>query len=370
MKNNYFSMSRVVMHVDLNYFFAQCEEIKNPSLIGKPVIVCVYSGRTEDSGAVASANYLARESGVKAGMPIVFAKRIMKDKEVYFLPPDRELYSQTSNRVMEILGKHADILEVRSIDEAYLDVTKRTDGDFDNAVKLATDIKKELRLKEKLICSIGIGPNKLVAKISSGFKKPDGLTAVKPKEVKKFLNPLKVTDIPGVGKKSEEKMKELGVNTIEDLSKVGLQKLKGMFGNKTGEYFFDAANGIDEEPVEIRSDNVQMSKIETLKEDSRDFNLISEVTDKLCVEVAQRAKEEKTLFKNIGIIAFMKNLESRSKSRTIESYTNDAKIVKKVSRELLREFLHNVDIDVRRIGVRIGSFERKKEGSLSKFMKK
>src|SRR3989338_7985132 len=150
-------MSRVILHLDLNYFFAQCEEIKNPSLVGKPVIVCVFSGRTEDSGAVASANYQAREFGVKAGMPIVFAKRIMKDKGAYFLPPDRDYYSQASEKVMKILEKHADILEIRGIDEAYLDVTKRTDGDFDNAEKLATDIKKELRSKEKLICSIEIG---------------------------------------------------------------------------------------------------------------------------------------------------------------------------------------------------------------------
>lgn len=358
------------MHLDLNYFFAQCEEIKNPSLVGNPVIVCVFSGRTEDSGAVASANYQAREFGIRAGMPIVFAKRIMKEKDASFLPPDRELYSQTSERVMEILGEHAGVLEVRSIDEAYMDVTEKTDGDFDKAEKLAYDIKKELKSKEKLICSIGIGPNKLIAKIASDFKKPDGLTVVKQKEVKQFLNPLKVTDIPGVGKKSEGKMDELGVKTIEDLSKVSLQKLKDVFGNKIGEYFFDAAKGIDEEAVEVRSENEQMSKIETLKEDSRDFEFISKVTDKLCEEVAQRAKDDKVMFKNIGIIAFMKNLETRSRSKTIESYTDDVKILKKVSRVLLQEFLKNIDLDVRRIGVKVSSFERKKGQTLSKFIKK
>jgi DNA polymerase IV (DinB-like DNA polymerase) len=362
-------MPRVILHIDLNYFFAQCEEIRNPYLVGKPVIVCVYSGRTEDSGAVASANYLARGFGVKAGMPIVFAKRLMKDQEAHFLPVDRELYSQVSEKVMKIFEENADILEIGGIDEAYLDVTKKTDGDFKKAEQLAKEIKKELKLKEKLTCSIGIAPNKLVAKIASDFKKPDGLTIVEPEDVRKFLSPLEVTEISGVGKKTEEKMDQLGIKTVENLSKLSLQKLKEIFGNKVGEYFFDAAKGVDEEPVEVVGESEQMSKIETLKEDSRDFTFISEVTDKLCEGIDKRVKEEKILFKNIGIVVFMKNLETRSKSRTIESYTDDAKIMKRVSRELLYEFLKGVNMDVRRIGVRIASFEKKKT-NLSKFIKK
>jgi len=362
-------MSRIVLHLDLNYFFAQCEEIKMPSLVGKPVIVCVYSGRSEDSGAVASANYQAREFGIKAGMPIVFAKGIMKDKEAYFLPVDREFYSQVSERVMKILEKYADVLEIVGIDEAFLDMSKKSGGDFGKAEKLAKEIKKELKSKENLICSVGIAPNKLVAKMASDFKKPDGLTVVKPNEVRKFLNPLKVAEIPGIGRKSEEKLNEIGVKTIEELSKLSLQKLKEIFGNKVGEYFFDAAKGIDESPVIVASESESISKIETLKEDSRDFVFISAITDKLCEEVCKRAKGENILFKTIGILAFMKNLESKSKSRTLESHTDDVKILKRVSRELLYEFLKNVDNDVRRIGVKIGSFQKKKT-TLSKFIKK
>ena len=130
---SYFKLEpRIIMLVDLDYFYAQCEEIRNPSIKNKPVVVCVYSGRTEDSGAVSTANYVAREYGVKSGIPISLAKKRLKEVDSVFLPVDHSFYKQISDKIMEILRRHADSFEQVGIDEAYMDVTQRTKTDYDS----------------------------------------------------------------------------------------------------------------------------------------------------------------------------------------------------------------------------------------------
>ncbi|MFQ5763159.1 MAG: DNA polymerase IV, partial [Candidatus Bathyarchaeia archaeon] len=180
--------TRVVMHLDLDYFFAQCEEKRRPELHDKPVVVCVYSGRTPDSGAVSTANYVARRMGVKSGIPIIQAKRLLeKAADAVFLPVDHDFYESMSARVMSILRHRCEKFEQGGIDEAYMEVTGRVQGDFDRAAAEAAEVKREVHEREGLICSIGIGPNKLIAKIASDFQKPDGLTVVKPEGVQSFL---------------------------------------------------------------------------------------------------------------------------------------------------------------------------------------
>jgi len=164
--------TRIVFHIDFDYFYAQCEEIRSPELRSKPVCVCVFSDRGGDSGAIATANYTARKYGAKSGIPIVFAKKRLEGrKDAVFLPVDFDYYEQISEKTMKIIENSADVFEYVGKDEAYLDVTERVEGNFKKASHLAQQIKNTIRDEIKLSCSIGISPNKLISKIASDFKK-------------------------------------------------------------------------------------------------------------------------------------------------------------------------------------------------------
>jgi DNA polymerase IV (DinB-like DNA polymerase) len=280
--------TRVVLLVDLDYFYAQCEELRNPSLKDKPVVVCVYSGRTEESGAVSTSNYLARKYSVKSGMPIYLAKKKLENVDAVFLPVDEKLYEETSYKVMQFLSGYADEFEQVGIDEAYLDVTKRTNGSFKDAKDLANQIKSEMRSHLGLSCSIGVGPNKLIAKIAADEKKPDGLTIVEPSQIKEFLEPLPVGRLIGVGVKTVEKMHNMGICTISDLAKYDVQKLISEFGKTVGTYFHNASLGVDNEPVSERGEPESLSRISTLKEDTRELGIILEKTDELFALLVQK----------------------------------------------------------------------------------
>ena len=197
---------RIVMLVDLDYFFAQCEELRHPELKNKPVVVGIYSGRTEESGAVSTANYVAREYDVKSGIPLYLAKKRLEGTEAVFLPADHEYYERVSSRIMDLLRSCADTFEQVSIDEAYLDVTKKVDVNYASAVELAEQLKAEAIKQVKISFSVGIGPNKIMAKIACDFQKPDGLTVVRPDEIEQFLKPLPVNRLLGVGRKTSERM--------------------------------------------------------------------------------------------------------------------------------------------------------------------
>ncbi|MBN1244016.1 DNA polymerase IV, partial [Candidatus Bathyarchaeota archaeon] len=241
---------RIVMLVDFDYFFAQCEELRNPALKDKPVVVGVYSGRTEDSGAVSTANYVARKFGVKSGIPLYLAKKRLEGTEAVFLPVDDEFYEQISDKIMRALRGYADSFEQMGIDEAYLDVTQKVHGSFEAASDLARKMKTAVKRQVGIAFSVGVGPNKLVAKIAADSQKPDGLTVVKPEEVQRFLSPLPVDRLIGVGRKTAVKMDELGMKTIGDLARYDVQRLVEIFGKKLGVYFHNAANGVDNEPVQ------------------------------------------------------------------------------------------------------------------------
>ncbi|MBT6398023.1 MAG: DNA polymerase IV, partial [Nitrosopumilus sp.] len=209
-------LGRVIFHIDFDYFYAQCEEVRTPELKTKPVCVCVFSDRGGDSGAIATANYTARKYGVKSGIPISFAKKRLEQREdSVFLPVDFEYYSKITEKAMEIMKENADIFEYVGRDEAYLDVTKRVEEDFKKANHLAQQIKNTIREKLKLSCSIGVSPNKLISKIASDYQKPDGLTIVEPDKIEKFLEQLNIRVIPGIGKKTEQRFKEMNLETIQ-----------------------------------------------------------------------------------------------------------------------------------------------------------
>ena len=361
--------ARIVMLVDLDYFFAQCEELRNPALKDKPVVIGVYSGRTEDSGAVSTANYLARKYGVKSGIPLFLAKKRLEGTEAAFLPVDHEFYQEISDRIMQALRGYADSFEQLGIDEAYLDVTQKVQGSFEAAKALAQKIKDDIKNQERITFSVGMGPNKLVAKIACDSQKPDGLTVVKPEEVAFFLSPLPVNRLIGVGRKISARMETLGIKTIDDLARYDVQKLVEVFGKSLGVYFRNAANGIDNEPVQETGEAESISRIATLKENTRDLTLILEKTSQLTEDVHKELVQRKLGFRQVGIIAILTDLSMHTRSQTLEKPTSDMEILIRAVEELFEKFLSESELEIRRVGVKISRFskEETKQKQLSSF---
>jgi len=354
--------ARIVMLVDLDYFYAQCEEMRKPSIKDKPVVICVYSGRTEDSGAVSTANYVARKYGIHSGIPISLAKKKLKDAKIegIFLPVDPPFYKKISDKIMEILRDYADHFEQVGIDEAYLDVTQRTKANYIEAEDLARKIKNNVLTKEKLTCSIGVGPNKLVAKIAADVKKPDGLTLVKAHDVASFLSPLPVRRLVGVGKKTEKKLETLNVRTVGQLSRFDIQRLIEVFGRKVGTYFHNASNGIDDTSVQERSMPESLSRISTLKENTKNLSIILDKAYKLSDEVHTKLSQRGLVYKTISIYVVAGDLSVHSRSISLENPTNNLKTFKKTVSELFEKFLIESDLEARRIGVKVSNLTKTK----------
>ncbi|MEE2605918.1 MAG: DNA polymerase IV [Thermoproteota archaeon] len=346
--------NRIVLHVDFDYFYAQCEENRNPDLKGKPVVVCIFSDRGGDSGAVATANYTARKFGVKSGIPIAFAKNRLKDRlESVFLSADFDYYSDISSSAMSIIESFADVFEYVGRDEAYLDVTSRTDSDFERASHIAQQLKNEIQKKIKMTCSVGVSPNKLISKIASDYKKPDGLTIIKPTEIMKFLGSLELRKIPGIGKKTESVFTDLNCRIIDDILKFDVFELNKKFGRKTGTYIYNCARGIDNNLVKLRAPTIQFSKIITLKENSKDLEFLSDNLKILCKQVNTISVEKQKMFRSVGIQFVNEDLTTKTKSRMLKNPTNSVAELEKVSLQLLIGALENQELLIRRLGLRV-----------------
>lgn len=362
---------RIVTHVDFDYFFAQCEEMRAPAIKDKPVIVCVFSGRTDDSGVVSTANYVARKYGVKSGIPIKVAKsKLAGVKDALLLPLDMPYYKQVSERAMEIIKNHADIFEHTGIDECYLDVSERAAGDFENARQLAGQIKTELKLQLQLSCSIGVAPNKMLAKVASDYVKPDGLTVVKPDDAASFIGALEVGRIPGIGPKTRDRLGELGVTTAGQLAGFDLFRLMDEFGKKTGAYIHNAAKGMDDEPVaESAGERKQLMHIVTLKKDATTASGMHDDLGEICRHVHDVAERKGLAFKTVSVILILKDLENVTRSRTLKTHTQSYDVLHATARSILDEI--PISMGVRRLGVRVADFQNAKgQGTLFDFMQR
>jgi len=223
-------VARVIFHVDMDAFYVSVERRENPDLVGKPVIVGADPKGGRGRGVVMAASYEARQLGVRSGMPISMAWH--KLPQATYLRPNYDLYAAASESVIDVLRSHADILEHVSIDEAFLDVTSKVKG-FDDAADYALRVKAAVKERERLACTIGVGPNKSVAKMASDLAKPDGLKIVRPEEVNAFLDPLPVTRISGVGAKTAAMLERVGVRTIGELARFPGAELKKLMGKNS-----------------------------------------------------------------------------------------------------------------------------------------
>ncbi|MCW4028802.1 MAG: DNA polymerase IV [Candidatus Bathyarchaeota archaeon] len=349
---------RIIFLADFDYFFAQCEELRNPQIKDKPIVVGVYSGRTEESGAVSTSNYIARKYGVKSGLPLFQAKQKLEGTDAVFFHVDHEYYEDISNRIMNIFRGYATSLEQVSIDEAYLDVTEQVEGSFEKARAYAEKIKAAVRVQVGISFTIGVGPNKLVAKIACDSQKPNGLTIIRPTEAKAFLAPLPADRLLGVGKKTTVRMEQMGIKTIADLAKYDVIRLVEVFGKALGVYFHNAANAVDNEPVVEQGEAESISKIGTLKQDTHDLEFILQKTDELTEPVYREVAEKGYSFKTVSIYVVNVDLSSKSRSVTLEQPAKDKETIQRNVRALFEKYLAESPLEVRRVGVRVTGFSK------------
>ncbi len=341
---------RIIFHLDMDHFYTAVEERERPEIRGKPVVVGADPKSGKGRGVVSTSNYPARASGVRSGMPISQAWRLCP--EAVYLPPDFPLYIRVSNEIMQIARQYADRFEQWGIDEAFLDVSGRV-KDFAEAEALAMQIKQEVKQKEGLTCSIGVGPNKLIAKVASDYQKPDGLTVVREEEAEFFLAPLPVRKLLWVGRKTEAKLKALGVNTIGDLAKFDPAVLQSMFG-VMGWQLRQNAQGIDDSEVQEREGIKSTSHETTFEEDTADPAVILKALDDLCVGVIKEVETQHLLFKTVTLKIRFQGFETHTKSHTLPFLTNRLHDLQKTERELIAGYFHD-DRKVRLIGVRVSS---------------
>ena len=362
-------MTRVIGHIDLDYFYAQVEEVEDPLLKGRPVIICVFSGRTEDSGVVATANYKAREYGVHSGMPIVQAKKKLEGRDPAVIRMDHGKYEAVSSRIMEGLEGMVDILQPTGIDEAFFDITSSTGGDYAEARRVAGAIKAAIIESERLTSSVGIGRSKVVAKLGSDSAKPNGLTVISPEDTEAFLNPLPVNKLYGVGPKTSVQLGELGIATVGELARTPASELERRFGRKFAAYLLAAASGTDGDPVVRGLEPTQFSRIITLKRDTRDpqevFSQLAAGIEYLHSKLATSSKS----FRTLTAIGILTDLSTKTRSRTFETPIEDAATLRDATLGLFQDLSRLAGRDFRRAGVRVSGLSgAEDQQSLSEFV--
>jgi DNA polymerase IV (archaeal DinB-like DNA polymerase) len=303
-------------------------------------------------GVVTSCSYEARKFGVRSGMPISMAWKLCP--QGIYVQPDFELYGETSERVMNIMRGFADIFEQTSIDEAYMDVSKRC-RTYDDAKLLSSKLKEALKEREGLTVSVGISPSKSISKMASDMQKPDGLTAVQPEEVDKFLEPLPVNRISGVGKKTTEFLHEKGIETIGQLRKVEAKKLTDWFG-KGGVWLWAIANGIEETPVEERGLRKSISVEQTFERDIQNKTMVRDALESLSHEVHDRLLGEGLWYRTVGIKVRFEGFVTFTREKTHTGYVDDLGVIREYVKLLFREFERDRR-KMRLVGVRLSDLK-------------
>jgi DNA polymerase IV (DinB-like DNA polymerase) len=341
------------MHIDMDAFYASVEQRENPNLKGKPVIIGADPKGGKGRGVVVACSYEARKYGVHSAQPISQAYRLCPDG--IYIRPNFELYETVSEDAMAFFRQFSEKLEQISIDEACLDVTEKA-KDFDEASALASKIKQTINEKLQVTCSIGVAPNKSVAKVASDFKKPDGLTVVPPERVREFLAPLPVNKISGVGKKSYELLKELGINTIGDLAATHPSRVTEVFG-KYGTRLWQVANGIDDEEVVTSYSMKSISSETTFEEDTSDTKQVMDAFTSLINDVHARTLSQNMLFRTVGIKVRFEDFSTYTRAKSHSRYTNEKPIMEQYVRTLFKEFEKSKK-KIRLVGVRVSNLKK------------
>jgi len=327
----------------MDSFFASIEERDNPRLAGKPIVVGADPFLDHVRGVVSTANYAARKYGIHSALPIGTAWRLAEAARLKglpttaFLPVDMEKYSAVSREVMAIVRGHAAVVEEASVDEAYFDLSPL--GSYEAAIETAQMIKREIAARERLTASVGLGPNKLIAKIASDREKPNGLTVVHSEEAEAFLSPLPIRTIPGVGPKTEERFRAQGVHTVADAKRFSSDELHAMLG-KWGTELFEKLRGRDETPLITEWEAKSVGEQETFMEDTVDPGMLSDRLVALAAGVHARFVQGgfKT-FRAIAITVRFADFTTVSRTKTLPAPDGRRETIQFEALRLLMPFL-------------------------------
>jgi DNA polymerase IV (DinB-like DNA polymerase) len=352
---------RIIGHLDMDAFFAAIEARDHPELHGRPLVVGADPAGGKGRGVVATANYPARVYGIHSAMPISRAWQLAEAARrrgrpaTVFLRGNHRKYRQVSGRIMNILHRFALVVEEASIDEAYFDLSFT--GSYEQAAKVGRQIKAEILAREQLTASIGIGPNKMVAKIASDFQKPDGLTVVTAAAAEDFLAPLPVRKIPGIGPKTEKSLARMGIKTVRDLKKFSPTELKERFG-KWGPELYERIRGRHHSPLVVEWEPKSVGEQETFAKDTRDLEFIFQRLWELCQGVWRRfLAEDFKFFRTVVVTVRFADFDTFTRSYTLPQPAATLRTLTFEAMKLLMPFLDRRENPrhklIRLIGLRV-----------------
>ena len=340
---------RRILHIDMDAFFSAVEQKRRPELVGKPVVVGGEGDPTK-RGVVSTASYEARKFGIHSAMPLRTAYKLCPD--AIFLPVDYEEYSRVSGEVKAILRQTSPIMEDVGIDEAFLDISSTGTS----SEEIAREIKGRIKDGTGLTCSIGIAPNKLLAKMASDMQKPDGLTIILEDDIQRRIWPLSVRKLWGVGPKTEAYLKEKGVQTIGDLASLSLGRLVEEFGQSYGRYLYEASKGIDESPLVTHWEPKSISREATFQRDVDNWQVIAKTLAELTKEVVINMKEEGYQGRTVTLKIRFNDFKTYTRAKTLNGLTDSEEEIRKAVFDCLRRI--ELTKKVRLIGVRVSHLKK------------
>ena len=332
---------RVCLHVDMDAFYVSVELLRRPELRGKPVIVATGTD-PHARGVVMTASYEARKYGVHSALPLAVAHR--RCPQAVLIPRDMELYKRGSKKVMAILAEFSDTIEVMGLDEAYLDLSSSP-----TPKARARELKQRVKAETRLTCSVGIAPNKLLAKIASDLEKPDGLCVLPREEMLEVVGDRRASLLPGVGPRTAERLEEIGVVTVRDLAQAPDGQLERMFGPRQGPALRALANGHDDRKVSNERVQKSESRETTFPHDISDRDVLRETLHTLAGEVAASMRKGDHRGRTVVLKIRLRPFRTHTRSRTLPEPTADAGVIRSVAGELLERF--DLDAPVRLLGV-------------------
>lgn len=342
-------MIRKIIHIDMDAFYASVEQRDRPELAGKPVIV---GGSPHSRGVVATCSYEARKYGIHSAMPSAMAYRLCP--QAVFIKPNMEKYRAVSQQIMAIFKSYTDLVEPLSLDEAYLDVTVDKLG-IQSATLIAIDIKKRIYNEVGLTSSAGVSFNKFLAKVCSGYQKPNGLTIVTPEHADQFIDNIPIGDFFGVGKVTEKKLLSMNIKNGADLKKVSLETLLTHF-HERGRMLYEHARGIDHRPVNPHRKRKSIGKEVTLKENISDKQQMIPIINNLIAQVVPRLNRHHVLAKCVVLKVKFADFTQITRRTTMHEATDDEETIRNEAHQLLKA----IDLQgqaVRLLGVTTTQFE-------------
>ena len=350
---------RIIIHCDLDAFFASVEILHHGFPEDEPLIIGSDPMQGRGRGIVSTCNYVAREYGVRSAMPISEAWRRCPGHPfgpARYIRGTRSLYSMASRRVMKLLRTSSDKFEQASIDEAYLDVTESVDGDWDEAMALARRLQRRIQEVVGLTASFGIGPTRIVAKMSSEINKPNGMYRVLPDELSDFFNQRSVREVPGIGPKTANTLAEWGIMTIDEASELGELALIRMTSARFASWLLRVVDGSTSNEVSPLKSRRSIGKERTFSEDQSDHEHVLELLEQLTIGVMQKARNEGIAGRLAEVKIRYTGFETHTHGRSIPVAMDDSDVFLRQVRRLFAENVHQ-DENIRLIGFRLGQLE-------------